>query len=75
MNELSKLSEKIEQAKKEQEKEIGVAGFWECAYCGIKVEQIINPYFPNMPDFCSNRSCRESAPTPKFLFIKWEILK
>jgi len=78
VNKLSKLSDKIKQAKKEQEQEeeIGIAGVWECAYCGSKIEQVIHPYLPNIPDICAKSQCvNNNLNTKRFIFIKWEILK
>lgn len=59
----------------EQKEEIGVVGVWKCWNCGTVIEQVIHPYFPNMPDFCFDRKCNERILTPRFTFLKWKILK
>ena len=60
---------------KEIEEEFTIAGVWKCAYCGTVLEQVIHPYFPNMPEFCFNQKCNETTPSPRFIFLRWRIEK
>lgn len=82
MNNLSKLPDKIKQAKEEgnkkEEESFGISGVWRCGYCGIEFEQVIHPYYSNIPVLCMTRKCISNELNLKnrrFIFIKWKIFK
>ena len=68
---VKKEVENKKEFKEEQEEEIGFSGVWKCMSCGLVIESVVFPYFPNMPDKCFSLKCEYK----RFEFLKWNLLK